>query len=102
MASGKIKFEKDDIIFDMPLYTIFMVLGDGWYVLNKNTKIARRFGFERFSSYLEEYIASLSSTNRWFYFSMWVQPSLVHFCSDTQDYLFSNPPIGDGAKVYLQ
>lgn len=57
---GKIRFKKEDVIFDMPLYTIFMVLGDAWYVLDKATRIAKRFSFERFT-YLDvmEYAESI-------------------------------------------
>ena len=49
---GKIKFNKEDKIADMPDYSIFMVIGDGWYVLDKLNHTAKRFGFERYDSYL--------------------------------------------------
>ncbi len=29
------KFTKEEVITDMPLYTIFFVIGEGWYVANK-------------------------------------------------------------------
>lgn len=49
---GVIKFKKEELLFDMPCYTIFMVLGDGWYVANKLTKTAKRFDFKN-HSYLD-------------------------------------------------
>lgn len=45
-------FKKEDIISDMPLYRIYMVIGDGWYVANKLTKKYRRFGFEKYDNSL--------------------------------------------------
>lgn len=46
---NKIRLSKEDIIFDMPSYTIYMVLGDGWYVVDKNLKKAKRFNFRDYS-----------------------------------------------------
>lgn len=43
MLDNKVRLLKEDRIVDMPLYSIYMVIGDGWYVVNKNTKTARRF-----------------------------------------------------------
>ena len=49
----RIRLKKEELLFDMPLYAIYMVLGDGWYVANKTTYIAKRFGFEKYTSYLD-------------------------------------------------
>lgn len=46
---GIVKLVKDDLLFDMPLYSIFMVVGDGWYVANKMKRTAKRFNFKEFS-----------------------------------------------------
>lgn len=48
-----LKFTKEELIADMPLYSIFMVLNDGWYVANKITRKVRRFCFEDYYSYLD-------------------------------------------------
>lgn len=46
------KFKKDELIADMPLYSIFMVIADGWYVGNKLTGTVKRFSF-RTSTYVD-------------------------------------------------
>lgn len=46
---GYIKLYKDDILFDMPLYSVYMIIGDGWYVVDKTTRRARRFNFIEFT-----------------------------------------------------
>ena len=43
------KFSKDEVLFDMPLYTIYMVIGDAWYVGNKLNRTLHRFSFLNFS-----------------------------------------------------
>lgn len=47
-----VKLQKEYMLFDMPLYTIYMVIGDGWYVGNKVTNEAKRFSFKN-HSYLD-------------------------------------------------
>lgn len=39
------KFKKDELIAACPLYSIFMVVADGWYVGNKMTRTVKRFSF---------------------------------------------------------
>ena len=46
---GMVRLVKEELLFDMPLYSIYMVIGDGWYVANKATRKARRFNFKEFS-----------------------------------------------------
>ena len=53
IGSGIIKFKKDELIDDGPLYNIYMVIGDGWYVLNKESMRATRFSFLRNYSYMD-------------------------------------------------
>lgn len=41
------RFTKDEVLFDVPgFYTIFMVIGDGWYVFNKLKRTLKRFSFK--------------------------------------------------------
>lgn len=55
------KFTVEEILADMPLYAIFMVIGDGWYVGNKSTRKLKRFGFNDSCTYLDvlEYAESI-------------------------------------------
>ena len=36
------KFKKEELIDDMPLYSIFFVIGEGWYVGNKMDRTVRK------------------------------------------------------------
>ena len=47
--NGKIKFSKEELIFDMPYYAIYMIIGEGWYVANKITKKLQKFEFATYS-----------------------------------------------------
>lgn len=49
MLDNKVRLLKEDRLFDMPSYAIYMVLGDGWYVVDKEAKKARRFNFKEYS-----------------------------------------------------
>ena len=42
------KFKKEEIICDMPLYSIFFVIGEGWYVGNKT-----KMSVKKFTSYMD-------------------------------------------------
>ena len=56
------KFKPDELIASVePIYRIYMVFGEGWYVVNRLTKKTRFFDFKNTKSYLEvlDYAESL-------------------------------------------
>lgn len=56
------KFKPDELIASIdPIYRIYMVFGEGWYVVNGLTKQTRFFDFKNTKSYLEvlDYAESL-------------------------------------------
>ena len=51
--AGTIKFKKEELIAETTLYNIYMVVADGWYVLNKSTMTVTRLSFARNYSYMD-------------------------------------------------